>query len=305
MEPLLSTGHSAPVSAYPAENPQQSPTYGLTNASSHSQPSFSDGYEHGYSHTFGNGSGYHVIENNTFNTSTPSHDGPSSSRQLIPLTLDPHSGYPSSSNGKKFKARKQEYGWKLVLASLLLSLCSFLSAIALLIYSNNRRLDEWTFFFSLNTVTSILGALTRAPLGFCIGACLAQAKWIWFSKHSASLHIFEKFEDASRGSLGSFWLMVWLHVRYNPIPNHFIWSESLLTLINRHWTVIGAVLTVLLLGFEPFLQAIISYEGQNVAMSDTGSPPSIGMSTYMNAGVYSPDVIDHGLIMINVTGSNL
>ncbi|KAF3014158.1 hypothetical protein E8E14_001563 [Neopestalotiopsis sp. 37M] len=190
---------------------------------------------------------------------------------------------PKKKRGNKPLAKSNNgYGWRLDIAALILSCCALIALIALLIYGNNRPLEQWELFFSINTVVSILGTITRAPLAFCIGSCLAQAKWIWFSQRTDSLRAFERFEDASRGPMGSFKLVYWLYY--------------------RHWIVIGGILTVIILGFEPFLQAIISYEGQTSLDVDMLQSPWMDTPLSMNAGLYSPDVIDHGVMNLPVPG---
>jgi hypothetical protein len=53
-----------------------------------------------------------------------------------------------------------------------------------------------------------------------------------------------------------------------------------------HWSVLGAFVTLILLGFEPFLQAIVDYEGQSDHSTNL-DPPIIGASEYLDVGSYS------------------
>lgn len=59
---------------------------------------------------------------------------------------------------------------------------------------------------------------------------------------------------------------------------------------------------MIILGFEPFLQAIISYEGQTSLDVDMLQSPWMDTPISMNAGLYSPDVIDHGVMNLPVPG---
>ncbi|ETS76352.1 hypothetical protein PFICI_11739 [Pestalotiopsis fici W106-1] len=161
---------------------------------------------------------------------------------------------------------KSPHTWKLEMSAVALSLTAMTTLLVLLVLANNRPLDKWRFLISFNALISILGAVARAPLGFVMGSCLGQAKWNWFKRQPGRLEGFEKFEDASRGPLGSFVFLFWLPA--------------------RHWSVLGALMTVVLLGFDPFLQAIVDYDGQ---LDDSNSlkPPTIGVCERLDVGSYS------------------
>ncbi|KAK8019421.1 hypothetical protein PG990_004559 [Apiospora arundinis] len=155
---------------------------------------------------------------------------------------------------------------------MVLCLAAVSTSTVLLFYADGRPLTDYNFFISFNTLISILAAVARATLAFVVGSCLGQWKWNWFSKRSDTPIVFGSFEDASKGPLGSFWLLCHLRV--------------------RHWASIGAFVTILMLGFEPFMQALIYYEGQLVK-SEPQNVPSIGFSSRLDIGlskrVDSPD----------------
>ena len=111
------------------------------------------------------------------------------------------------------KRRERLYNWNSEIAGSVISICSMVAIIVVLIFYNGKPLDSWHFSLSLNTIVSILSALVRAPLAFAVGSCLAQAKWNWFKSRPDGLSAFEKFEEASRGPLGSLGLVMWLHIR--------------------------------------------------------------------------------------------
>ncbi len=56
--------------------------------------------------------------------------------------------------------------------------------------------------------------------------------------------------------------------------------------ICRHWAVSGAFITILLLGFEPFLQSVIYYDGRMEPLGTSPTPPLLGRSMRLDAGVY-------------------
>ncbi|ORY72145.1 uncharacterized protein BCR38DRAFT_28151 [Pseudomassariella vexata] len=159
----------------------------------------------------------------------------------------------------------QHHTWRLEISAVLLSLCAVAVSVILLISAHDRPLAKFDWFISFNTVISILGAVSRASLGFAIGSCLGQGKWNWFKMRSDRLIAFEKFEEASRGPWGSMWLLLWLKL--------------------RHWTALGAVVTIVLLGFEPFLQAVIDFEGRIDSIEGV-TPPIIGAGIRLDSGKY-------------------
>lgn len=103
--------------------------------------------------------------------------------------------------------------WKFETSLLFLSVCSLVVIIILLAVEDGTALDSWKFYFSLNAVVSALGTISRASLASSIGSCIAQEKWNWFCKRQDSLYLFDRFDSASRGPLGSFKLLYWLKLR--------------------------------------------------------------------------------------------
>ncbi|KAI0111055.1 hypothetical protein F4776DRAFT_360289 [Hypoxylon sp. NC0597] len=99
----------------------------------------------------------------------------------------------------------------------------------------------------------------RTPLAFAIGSCLGQGKWAWFRKRSGLLSHFITFDEASRGPLGCVSL-IWL-------------------LRSWHWASLGAWVTLALLAIDPFMQAVLLYDGQKdvVGLSDSRIPRATGM----------------------------
>ncbi|KAI1411330.1 hypothetical protein F5Y13DRAFT_200940 [Hypoxylon sp. FL1857] len=99
----------------------------------------------------------------------------------------------------------------------------------------------------------------KTPLAFAIGSGLGQGKWAWFRKRPGQLSHFIAFDEASRGPLGC------------------------VSLIRRfrswHWASLGAWVTLALLAMDPFLQAVILYEGRNdtSSISDSRIPKARGL----------------------------
>ncbi|KAI0970343.1 hypothetical protein F4678DRAFT_473222 [Xylaria arbuscula] len=158
-------------------------------------------------------------------------------------------------------------GWSLEIAGLLLTIAALISLIVVLKKVDNQPLSTFHFYFSVNTVISALSVIVKTPLAFAIGSCLGQGKWSWFTKRSGPLSGFVTFDDASRGPLGCVSLLWWLK--------------------SRHWASLGAWVTLLLLGVDPFWQAVIQYSGKLVPIEHDDS--SILTSRQLNVGDWYGD----------------
>lgn len=103
--------------------------------------------------------------------------------------------------------------WRLELLSLLLSVVSFVAVIVVLALQDGKPLSQWAFPASINTVISVLGAVSRTCLAFAVSACIGQQKWNWLRIRKDELRAFEMFDDASRGPWGGLKLLWWLKGR--------------------------------------------------------------------------------------------
>ncbi|KAF4466236.1 hypothetical protein FALBO_6905 [Fusarium albosuccineum] len=207
--------------------------------------------------------------------------------------------------GSADSSQKKAIGtsWWLESFALILSLASFASLAYVLSAYDGRPISNWTKFpLSLNTVVSILAGVSKASLAFVISMCLSQAKWNWNRNEtfSALLVDFDRFDAASRGAWGSVRLMR--------------------SLIRRpHWTSLGPFTAIILLAYEPFLQAVLTFEDQPSTLNDTeysqmlGSAtttrsgsraPEIGSSLLLDAGSWTGYSASNGLIQINFPGPN-
>ncbi|KAI1416841.1 hypothetical protein F5Y13DRAFT_204215 [Hypoxylon sp. FL1857] len=186
-----------------------------------------------------------------------------------PTLLSQHSAEApllSSSRSKHQIISTRGSNWNWEVGALVLSFTALITLLVILIYVDGRPLDQWKSTLSLNTLVSGLGAVSRTSLGFAISSCLGQVKWNWFKKRPDNLIAFDRFDDASRGPWGSLWLIIWLR--------------------GAHWVTIGAVVTIILMGFEPFLQAVISFSGQKDICVDS-SRTQLGRCEALDVGSYT------------------
>lgn len=106
----------------------------------------------------------------------------------------------------------QRWHWKFETFLLLLSVCSLIAIVVILAVEDDTTLSSWNFFFSLNTVISVLGTISRASIASSVGSCLAQEKWNFFRKRNNHLYLFDRFDSASRGPFGGLKLLYWLKI---------------------------------------------------------------------------------------------
>ncbi|KAI1134397.1 hypothetical protein F5Y05DRAFT_235155 [Hypoxylon sp. FL0543] len=215
-------------------------------------------------------------------------------RKPLPPTASPspmvltHAGaeaplLSSSSRSKHQVISTRGSSWNWEVGALVLSFTALTALLTILVYVDGRPLDQWNSALSLNTLVSGLGAVSRTSLGFVISSCLGQVKWNWFKKKPDNLIAFDRFDDASRGPWGSLWLIIWLRA--------------------SHWVTIGAVVTIILMGFEPFLQAVISFSGQNDLSVDS-SRTQLGRCEALDIGSYAGHG-STGIMAVSLTPTNL
>ncbi|KIW04641.1 uncharacterized protein PV09_04386 [Verruconis gallopava] len=146
--------------------------------------------------------------------------------------------------------------WTLELACVFISLACMAALLVLFIYFDKKPLSSWHFYFSLNTVASTLGTTAKSSMLLAVGSAIGQGKWQWFYNNPQPLRDFDVFDEATRGPLGSIRLL---------------W-----TLRARHLAVLGALVTIISVASDPFLQAVVNYEGRldNVTLSGSETDPS-------------------------------
>jgi hypothetical protein len=137
--------------------------------------------------------------------------------------------------------------WGEEIASVVFSLICTSLAFAVLFYMDSRSLAEWKLQIQPNTAIAILSTLTRASLIFPLSECIGQSKWLFFEK-SRSLHSMQTFDSASRGPMGAI---------------VFLWKARFAAPL----TTGAAIVTFLLLLFQPFMQQTIVYSSRPAPIS--------------------------------------
>lgn len=96
--------------------------------------------------------------------------------------------------------------WNLELLALFGCLVSFAGLVILLAIFNGRSVFAW-HAITLNAIVSILSVALKVTLVFSVSECIGQWKWLLFTAGQRNLMEFERIDLASRGPLGSTYLI--------------------------------------------------------------------------------------------------
>lgn len=97
--------------------------------------------------------------------------------------------------------------WPIESLALLTSLVCQIGLLVVLFRMADQPLDYWTASISLNTLVSILSAVSRSLLLFTVASCISQLKWVYILSPEV-LGNFDLMDQASRGPSGSVKLLL-------------------------------------------------------------------------------------------------
>ncbi|KAL4907805.1 hypothetical protein BDW74DRAFT_148102 [Aspergillus multicolor] len=137
--------------------------------------------------------------------------------------------------------------WLLETASSILALGLLIGIACIFWYMDNKPLAAWKSPISLSASISILTTACATALMHGVSTFIGQLKWLYFKKSSQKLSHLDTFDGASRGVWGSI---------------------LLLTTVRWNIATIGAVITILRLGFSPFAQQVILIEQRDIITAD-------------------------------------
>ncbi|KAK3899054.1 hypothetical protein C8A05DRAFT_46780 [Staphylotrichum tortipilum] len=154
------------------------------------------------------------------------------------------------------------FEWRWELLSLAFSVGCMISIVAILFTFQDRPQSEWRGgSLSITGTLAIFSTSANMAAALAVGACISQYKWLHFRKAPHQLSDLDLLEEASRGPLGSL---------------------TLLTKRPRGLASIGAVVTLLALGFDVFVQQTVSFEPRDVAMDDGNA--TLGLAHAYDSG---------------------
>ncbi|KAL2795844.1 hypothetical protein BJX66DRAFT_336552 [Aspergillus keveii] len=150
--------------------------------------------------------------------------------------------------------------WFYECLTMIFSLACFGAVVSLLVVTDGKPPPSFAYGLTLNAIVSLLGTACKSSLIFVIGECIGQLKWIWFYKGSSKtlekkrkqhLDGMQLFDTASRGPLGSLFILL----------EHK--GQSLVSL--------GALVIVLALIFDPFMQQLLRYPVREIEFVNSSS----------------------------------
>ncbi|KAJ6000793.1 hypothetical protein N7481_001202 [Penicillium waksmanii] len=139
--------------------------------------------------------------------------------------------------------------WLLECVAMAFSFASFIAVIVILRAYDHKPSPNLSYGLTLNSIISLLATASRSSLLFVVAGAVGQLKWIWFQHREQSVLDMQSFDDASRGPLGALYLLF----------QHRGLSVASL----------GAIVTVLSMALDPFVQQILSYPVQQTPGSTT------------------------------------
>lgn len=188
----------------------------------------------------------------------------------------------------KYYLKLQPQMWLWELTSTLVALSSTLAIFLILLQYNGQLLRDWPFYFTLNSLLSIFATVLRIAVVVAVSSAIFQLGYVWFTK-TRPLDDLEVFNTASRGIAGS-------------LP--LIWLQR-----GRGWASLGAVLFILVLLNDTFVQQIVTFPTKEITkdVSATIGRSSIydewipgeeedvkgiapSMSAAIMTGLYNPDI---------------
>lgn len=160
------------------------------------------------------------------------------------------------------------WAWELTAAGLCLCILSTIAGI-LLAY-NDRPVPLLPDTLTINSIISFLASLAKANLMVVLAAAIRQEKWLWFVKKPRPLDTVDSFEEASRGPYGSLRLILAYRGRF--VSSTFVTNPANI-LNNSPRALLAALVTILSLSFEPFIQQLVTAEVRNLPIAS--KPASI------------------------------
>lgn len=221
----------------------------------------------------------------------PVATAPTASSDASPTVPVPPGKNPAEKQSQSHRHRKSRFllgfvdiggPWNLELWSILLAFAAFAAVVVVLAYYNGKLQTTWPYTsLTLNGLVALLASIARASLLVGVAAAVGQGKWNWFVGgtrqrqellHSRELADLERFDDASRGAWGALQLLL-----RKPF----------------HLASLGALITILLLGFDTFAQQIIAIRFRDDVAASQDSLPSVPRSEYYDPSHFITETSDY------------
>ncbi|KAI1406758.1 hypothetical protein F5Y13DRAFT_197180 [Hypoxylon sp. FL1857] len=140
------------------------------------------------------------------------------------------------------------FHWKWEIGACGLILISIFAILATLYPHEGRPQPNWPYLISVNSLLSVYGAVLKAALAYIVGSGISQLQWRWYARERSMFDLV-RYDSAGRGPLGS---LQWL------------WANHL----RQPLTAFGAILTIIAIAIDPFIQQLVSYDGCSIPQGD-------------------------------------
>lgn len=133
-----------------------------------------------------------------------------------PQTNQPHQRSISTDSQQKLAStRVPRSRWRRAVIHLwlwewlawLLALLAIAAIVGVLVAFDNQSVPDWPWGITLGALVSVLATIATVGLAEPLAAGLGQAKWLWYTEERR-LDDFELIDNASRGPIGSAWLIL-------------------------------------------------------------------------------------------------
>lgn len=165
------------------------------------------------------------------------------------------------------------FGWWWEIGGIFFAILSTVAIIIILAKIDDQPISSWPYSIQPGTLVSIFSTIAKSALLVPVAVCISQLKWTYFEQPRELSHM-QVFDDASRGPMGAV-VLLWK-------TRGVAWLAG-----------VGALVTVLVMTFEPFSQQAI-HVGEKVVLmkNESGaiwSKKDFGDLMFIGNAVYIPE----------------
>lgn len=194
-------------------------------------------------------------------------ESPDRNKEVPSSAVDPQTpGTLRPSSTWQRGRRLWSYGWVAETVGFSVALISLMSILIVLLSYQNRQVDTWPLFITINAFIAVFTVLLKAGLALPLSEGISQLKWQWFQQSPRRLMNIHDFDEASRGAWASLMFLFQVDMDGFERPSSLLlYLGSLITYLARQKEFsttkllarFGALLIVLAFAADPFTQQIV------------------------------------------------
>ena len=150
---------------------------------------------------------------------------------------------------RAFLKRPWFFEWSWEVGSILVSIVCMSLIAGILFSMDGKPARMWKLPIQPNSLVAVFSTVAKSALLVPIAESIGQLKWDFFKPSRPLVHM-QALDEASRGPWGAITLL---------------WKTRCTSLL----TASGAIITILLLTFEPFTQQVIEIKNQRAILTNT------------------------------------